>query len=148
MSQLSLITGRLPRWLVALVLAGSMASVMSVARAEPAAASAYSCTGYGYLKWAQFCGHTVGNGTYVQTAGAGFSSAAAWAGWLTNTRVRLEFMNTSGHVYLSGLSGQQNGGSAVGAWKWTLNRHVQRGTVRYTLLSNGATIAAVQHTIK
>ena len=148
MSQLSSIAGRLPRWLVALVLAGAMASVFSATRVESAAASAYSCTGTGYAKWAQFCGHTVGNGTYVQTAGAGFSSPVAWAGWLTNTRVKLEFINSSGQVYLSGLSSQQNGGSAVGAWKWTLSRHVQRGTVRYTLLSNGATIAAVQQTIK
>jgi hypothetical protein len=117
-----------------------------------AQASAYSCTGYGigwkYGRPAQFCADTQGSGTYVRTAGAGYSAPIAWTGWLENTRVRLEFLDTRGNVYWSATSSQQNGGSAVGAWKWTLNRWMRAGTARYTLLSNGSTIAVVHHTIR
>lgn len=119
--------------------------------ATPANASAYSCSGYGYgFSWgypSQFCGQTIGSGTYVQTAGAGYSAPVAWAGWLSNTRVRVEFYNSWGQVYWSATSYQQNGGSAVGAWKWGLYRHMQRGYVKYTLLSNGAYIASVEQRI-
>jgi hypothetical protein len=132
--------------------AAALAMTGGLANAPAAEASAYSCTGYGvgwkYGRPAQFCADTNGSGLYVRTAGAGFSAPIAWTGWLTNTRVKLEFVDTGGNVYWSALSGLQSGGSAVGAWKWTLNRNMRKGHVRYTLLSNGATIAAVHHTIK
>lgn len=136
--------------LVATVLAAAPLGV-SVAAAPPAAASAFSCAGYGYgFSWgypSQFCGDTKGRGLYVETAGAGYSAPIAWAGWLTNTRIKVEFIDTRGNVYWSAVSSQQNGGSAVGAWKFTLNRNMRQGIVRYTLLSNGAAIVAVEHRI-
>ena len=129
-----------------------LATVSAMVNAPAASASAYSCTGYGvgwkYGHPAQFCARTVGHGTYVETAGAGFSAPIAWTGWLVNTRLRLEFIDTRGSIYLRGLSSQHNGGSSVGAWRWRLNRTVRRGTVRYTLLSNGVQVAAVQQTIR
>lgn len=124
---------------------------VSTLEASPASAFSYGCTAYGVgFSWgrpSQFCGKTAGSGTYVETAGAGFSAPIAWAGWLTNTRVRADFYNNSGDLYWSATSIQQNGGSAVGAWQWTLNRNMQPGIVKYTLLSNGATIAAVEQRI-
>ncbi|WP_140743176.1 hypothetical protein [Pedococcus bigeumensis] len=131
----------------------AMATILGITTvaASPASASAYSCTGYGYgYSWgypSQFCGQTIGSGTYVQTAGAGFSAPIAWAGWLSNTRVRAEFYNNAGQLYWSATSSQQNGGSAVGAWKWYLYRYMQSGYVKYTLLSNGADIASVYQRI-
>lgn len=138
------------------VLAGAIAVIpvgATIATASPAAASAYTCTGYGLGvpkigQTSQFCAQTDGTGTYVRTAGAGYSAPVAWAGWLTNTRIKVEFIDSSGTVYWSAVSAQQNGGSAVGAWKFTLNSNMRAGTVRYTLLSNGAEIAKVQHTIR
>lgn len=114
---------------------------------EPAAASAYSCSGYGYLGWSQFCADTQGSGTYVRSVGAGFSAPVAWMGWLTNTRVKVEFIDSAGRVYRTLLSSVQSGGSAVGAWKWTLNTNVRAGSVKYTLLSNGVEIASRSHRI-
>jgi len=149
-SKMSVVT-RLRKQAIALFVV--VAALLGVAtfEASPASASAYSCTGYGYgFSWgypSQFCGQTIGSGTYVQTAGAGYSAPIAWAGWLTNTRVRVEFYNQWGQVYWSATSGQQNGGSAVGAWKWGLYRYMQPGYVKYTLLSNGAYIASVEQRI-
>lgn len=147
-------TGRsLRRGLRNAMIAGVIAAAplgVSLATAPSAAASAYSCAGYGYgLAWGhpQFCGQTIGNGLYVQTAGAGFSSPVAWAGWLNNTRIKAEFIDNRGNVYWSAISSQQNGGSAVGAWKFNINSTMRQGIVRYTLLSNGATIVAVEQRI-
>jgi hypothetical protein len=132
--------------------AASLVFTAGLVNADPAGAYAYSCTGYGigwkYGRPSQFCAQTDGSGLYVRTAGAGFSAPIAWAGWLVNTRVQLEFLDTGGRVYWSALSGQQNGGSAVGGWRWALYGWLRPGTARYTLLSNGATIATVQHTIR
>lgn len=134
------------------VFAGSMlVGGLTLADTSPADASAYSCTGYGvgwrYGRPAQFCADTQGSGTYVVSVGAGYSAPIAWTGWLNNTRVRVELIDDGGRVYWASVSSQHNGGSAVGGWKWTLNSHVRRGTVRYTLLSNGAQVAVVQQRI-
>lgn len=119
--------------------------------AQGAHASAYSCTGYGIavkgVGLSQFCGDTRGSGTYVQSVGAGFSAPIAWMGWLTNTRVQADFINNRGQVYRTYVSSLQSGGSAVGGWRWTLNATMQQGTLRYTLLSNGASVASVSHRI-
>jgi hypothetical protein len=61
--------------LLAGLLAVGTFGVLDVSTAEPAAASAFSCTGYGtgwrYGRPAQFCGDTQGSGLYVRTVGAG-----------------------------------------------------------------------------
>jgi hypothetical protein len=133
--------------LASLAVVGSTA----VGTATSAEASAYGCTGYGWQVGtyrSQFCGQIDGSGTYVRSVGAGFSAPIAWAGTLQNTRVKIEFVDTRGVTYWTLVSGQQNGYSSVGAWSWTLNTYVRTGTVRYTLLSNGAAYAVVQHTIR
>ena len=149
---LGIMKSRLTKVVFASAFALSGTAFLVAETATPAGASAYSCTGYGIGipkigVTSQFCGQTVASGTYIQTLGAGYSAPIAWAGWLTNTRVSVQLINNRGQVYWSATSGQQNGGSAVGAWKWNFYGSAQAGTVRYTLLSNGATIAVVQQSI-
>lgn len=134
-----------------LLLVAAVAAVGLVALAGSASASAYGCTGYGWQVGAsrpQFCGQIDGGGTYVRTVGAGYSAPIAWAGTLCNTRAKIEFVDTSGRTYWTLISGQQNGCSAIGAWKWNIYGNVRYGHVRYSLLSNGATYAVVQHDIR
>lgn len=134
-----------------LTVAGIGATLLGVG-ADPAGASAYGCTGYGigwrYGQPSQFCGQIEGSGTWVSWVGAGFSSPVGWAGIVCNSRVRIEFINTSGNVYASRLSSLQSGCSTVGGWRFTINAWAQRGTVRYSLLDNGNVIAVVQHQIR
>jgi hypothetical protein len=135
----------------AAIFGGAVGGVATVG-AEAAGASAYSCTGYGYgFSWgypSQFCANTVGSSTYVDTVGAGYSAPIAWAGWLTNTRIEVQFFNYYGQNYWTAYSSVQWGGSSVGAWKFALYRWMQPGYVKYTLLSNGAYIASVEQQIK
>lgn len=127
-----------------------LATLCLLLPAPSASASAYSCTQYGRPPSgsAWFCADTQGSGLYVRSVGAGFNTSAPYNA-LCNTRVRVQFVDSRGQIYRSMLSSQQNSCVMYGAWrKWTINSWVRAGHVRYILLSNGAKIAEVRHTIK
>lgn len=136
---------------IATVLTVSVLFGIHVFGSGSAYASSFRCVGYGiglkFGKISSFCGETIGRGTYLETVGAGFSAPVAWAGWLNNTRVRVELIDNSGTTYWSSTSSLQSGGSAVGAWKWRIDHCVRSGHVKYVLLSNGAEIATVTSSI-
>jgi hypothetical protein len=126
--------------LVCAAVAGLLGAVSAV-HPSAADASAKGCTLYGKPAWANFCGEINGSGLYVQNI-EGAYAAGGLVGWLCNARLEVQFINTSGGVYATYLSGLQSG------WGWTINGNARAGTIRFTVLSNGATIAAVQETIK
>jgi len=112
-----------------------------------ASASAKGCTLYGRPKaLASFCGQIIGSGLHVKSF-QGAYAAAGLIGWVCDARLKVQFINTSGGVYATYLSSLQKGCNAVGGWGWTLNANAKAGTIRFTLLSNGATVAAVQETL-
>jgi hypothetical protein len=125
--------------------AGLAALTAALAAPQIASASATGCTHYDYSP-AAFCGSVVGSGTYVQKMGASFLAAGLW-GWVCNARVRFDFINTYGHTYLTYYTGLESGCNSVGSWGIWVNRWVSRGTLRFTLLSNGATVSVVQERI-
>jgi hypothetical protein len=113
---------------------------------QTANASAYTCTSYGsYVPGigypSNFCGDTVSSGNFVTSVRGAFSTSVASAGTLSNTRVRVEFLNTANSVYSSYLSSIQAPASTSGSWTFVINGTKQNGTIRYTLLSNGNVVA-------
>jgi hypothetical protein len=132
--------------LVCAAVAGLLGAVSAV-HPSAADASAKGCTLYGKPAWANFCGEINGSGLYVQNI-EGAYAAGGLVGWLCNARLEVQFINTSGGVYATYLSSLQSGCNAAGGWGWTINANARAGTIRFTVLSNGATIAAVQETIK
>lgn len=133
--------------LVGVIIAGAMGATASI-HPPIASASARGCTLYGKPKaLASFCGNIVGSGLHVQSF-QGAYAAAGLIGWVCDARLKVEFINTSGNVYATYLSSLEKGCNAVGGWGWTVNANAKAGTIRFTLLSSGATVAVVQETIK
>lgn len=142
--KVSALAGRLT--IVCALLTGAMGA-MAWVNPTAASASAKGCTLYGWPRpLASFCGQIIGSGLHVQSF-QGAYAAAGLIGWECNARVEVQFINTSGGVYATYLSSLESGCNAVGGWGWTVNANAKPGTIRFTLLSNGATVAAVQETI-
>jgi hypothetical protein len=130
-----------------------LTSIVTINLFSPTVASASStgCTFYGEpmyptLARAQFCGKINGSNTYVQSIGGAYI-AAGYQGWLSNSSLKVEFLDNYGNVNKTYQSDIQTGYQSVGGWGWTINSYEQPGTIRFTLLSNGATISVVQERI-
>ena len=121
-----------------------------------AAASAYSCTGYGWISvpktsvaTSRWCGETNGSGRRVDSVKGAFFSLVAGV-YLCDTRMKAEFFDDRGRSIATYYSGITRGcWQAGGAFGIGVNRtFATNGYVRISLLSYGAEKAAVQHTIK
>lgn len=130
-------------------------AVSLLAVPSSAHASAYSCTGYGWIKIprtsvasSRWCGQTNGSGRHVDSVKGAFFTVVAGV-YLCETRMKVEFFNNRGEsagVYYSGITHgcwQAGGAFAIG-----INRTFPTtGYDRISLLSYGAEQAAVQHNI-
>lgn len=143
------------RRLASMFLTFVMTSGMIMTSAPPAAASAYSCTGYGWvgvpgtsLKTSRWCGETKGTGLYVSTVGGGFSALVGGV-YLCDTRMKVSFFDTKGSNYRTYSSAVTPGcWQAGGVFKVKVDRTMKAGHVEISLLSYGVKIAKVRHNIK
>jgi hypothetical protein len=136
------------------LLSSAIASV--VFTAGPAQATAFTCTGYGWITVpythiasSRWCGQTNGTGRYVSSVGGGFTALIAGV-YLCDTRMKVEFFNDYGSSVATYYSGVHTGcWQAGGVFAINgINRNFPKGYVRISLLSYGAEQAAVQQNIK
>jgi hypothetical protein len=141
--------------MAALVVTVAAVLGLSLAVAGPASASAYGCTGYGsgvswqgmYVKNGTWCGGVVGGGTYVSYIYGNFYTHLPWDG-VCNFSMRADFYDAYGNWY-----GWRQTGTV---WRCSLAsdvpsmgvyQNVRPGKVRISLISNGGTVSAVEHSI-
>jgi hypothetical protein len=124
---------------------------------QPASASAYGCVSYGpslvvsgiRMPKGTFCHYVNGSGTYVNYVYAQANVNNAIFGTTCNYRVEFAFRNGSGQTYQTFTTPiRYTCFSAAGmSERINLYRHMQRGSVCATLISNGFREATQCHSI-
>lgn len=142
--------------LIAIVVACLSVMGVSVISAPSAHASAYSCTGYGWISipktgvaTSRWCVQTTGSGRYVSSEAGAFTALVAGV-YLCDTSMKAQFFDIYGRSMGTYYSVVRRGcWQAGGAFNIGVNRTFPSdGYVRVSLLSYGAEKAAIQHNIK